>query len=251
MPEKVKRLRIVAGPNGSGKSTIIERLRKNFDCGVYLNTDDIEKILRDKGLLRLSDYLINSNQADYQIFLKKENVQTLISKAEAAGFPINIRFDTNLLITKESTHSYEAAIAVEFLKDRLLAQGELFTFETVMSHPSKLDFVKLAQQLEYKIYLYFVSTESVNINIERVKQRVIKKGHHVPEQHIRSRYTRSMELLSDMIPISYRTFLFDNSSEINSFLQIAEIYRGKELIIKTDPIPEWIYTYVINPLNFG
>jgi predicted ABC-type ATPase len=58
MPGKVKRLRIVAGPNGSGKSTIIERLRKNFDCGVYINTDDIEKILRDKGLLRLSDYLI-------------------------------------------------------------------------------------------------------------------------------------------------------------------------------------------------
>jgi len=251
MPAKVKRLRIVAGPNGSGKSTIIERLRKNFDCGVYLNTDDIEKILRDKGLLRLSDYLIESSREYYQLFLKKENVQSLIIKAEASGFPINLRFDTNLLITNESTHSYEAAIAVEFLKDRLLAQGELFTFETVMSHPSKLDFVNLALQHEYKIYLYFVSTESVNINIERVKQRVIKKGHPVPEQHIRARYTRSMELLREMIPVSYRTFLFDNSSEVNSFLQVAEIYKGKELTIKTDPIPEWVYTYVLEPLNFG
>ncbi|MDB5152869.1 MAG: hypothetical protein JWR54_1620 [Mucilaginibacter sp.] len=128
MPAKVKRLRIVAVPNGSGKSTIIERLRKNFDCGVYLNTDDIEKIFRDRGLLRLSDYLIESSLEDYQAFLKKESVQSLIAKAEADGFQIHLRYDTNLLIADEPTHSYEAAIAVEFLKDRLLSQGELFTF---------------------------------------------------------------------------------------------------------------------------
>ncbi|MDB5152870.1 MAG: P-loop containing nucleoside triphosphate hydrolase [Mucilaginibacter sp.] len=120
-----------------------------------------------------------------------------------------------------------------------------------MSHHSKLDFVKTAQQLDYKIYLYFISTESVEINIGRVEQRVIKKGHHVPEQLIRTRYIKSMELLSEMIPISYRTFLFDNSSETDPLLQIAEIYRGKELIIHTDKVPDWIHTYVINPLNFG
>ncbi|MFI5136650.1 MAG: hypothetical protein ACHQIM_02405 [Sphingobacteriales bacterium] len=122
MPEKVKRLRIVAGPNGSGKSTIIERLRRNFDCGVYLNTDDIEKILKDKGLLRLSDYFIESDTEDYQQFLKKDNIQSLIAKAESNGFPIHLRYDTNLLITDGPTHSYEAAIATEFLKDRLLEQ---------------------------------------------------------------------------------------------------------------------------------
>lgn len=251
MPAKVKRLRIVAGPNGSGKSTIIEMLRKNFDCGVYLNTDDIEKILSDKGLLRLSDYLIESNSEEYQAFLKNKNIQSLIAKAEIDGFPIHLRFDTNLLITDEPTHSYEAALAAEFLKDRLLSQGELFTFETVMSHPSKLDFVKAAQRSDYKIYLYFVSTESVEINIQRVAQRVIKKGHPVPEDHIRSRYTKSLELLSQMIPLSYRTYLFDNSSETETFLRAAEIYRGKELTIHIDPVPEWINTYVINPLNFG
>ncbi|MFI5160720.1 MAG: hypothetical protein ACHQHN_05550 [Sphingobacteriales bacterium] len=251
MPANVKRLRIVAGPNGSGKSTIIERLRKNFDCGVYLNTDDIEKILRDKGLLRLSDYLIEATPEDYEAFLKTPNIQSLVTKAERDGFPIHLRFDSNLLITDKPTHSYEAAVAAEFLKGRLLSQGELFTFETVMSHPSKLDFVHLARQSGYKIYLYFVSTESVEINIQRVAQRVIKKGHPVAEDHIRSRYTKSLELLSEMIPLSYRTYLFDNSSETDAFLKVAEIYRGEELTIHVDPVPEWINTYVINTLNFG
>ncbi|MFI5136649.1 MAG: hypothetical protein ACHQIM_02400 [Sphingobacteriales bacterium] len=117
-----------------------------------------------------------------------------------------------------------------------------------MSHSSKLDFVKLAQQSGYKIYLYFVCTADVEINIERVKQRVIKKGHHVPESHIRTRYTKSLELLSEMIPLCYRTYLFDNSSETETFMRVAEIYRGQELTIDIDPVPEWVNTYVINPL---
>ena len=153
-----------------------------------------------------------------------------------------------MLIADGLTHSYEAALAVEFLKDRLLSQGELFTFETVMSHPSKLDFVKAAQQLGYKIYLYFVSTVDVEINIERVKQRVIKRGHHVPEEHIRSRYTKSMELLSEMVQVSYRTFLFDNSAETAPFLKVAEIYRGKDLTVHIAPVPDWINDYVLKPL---
>lgn len=44
---------------------------------------------------------------------------------------------------------------------------------------------------------------------------------------------------------------FDNSSETETFLRAAEIYRGKELTIHIDPVPEWINRYVINPLNFG
>ena len=43
MPKRTDRIRIIAGPNGSGKSTMIEKLRQNFECGIYLNTDDLEK----------------------------------------------------------------------------------------------------------------------------------------------------------------------------------------------------------------
>jgi len=78
---------------------------------------------------------------------------------------------------------------------------------------------------------------------------VIKRGHHVPEEHIRSRYTKSLQLLSEMIPICYRTYLFDNSSETKAFINVAEIYRGTELITHADSVPKWIYTYVINALN--
>jgi predicted kinase len=39
------RLRVFAGPNGSGKSTIRDLLREEW-IGVYVNADEIEKVLR-------------------------------------------------------------------------------------------------------------------------------------------------------------------------------------------------------------
>jgi predicted ABC-type ATPase len=41
-----------------------------------------------------------------------------------------------------------------------------------MSHPSKLDFIKKAKNLGYKTYLYFVSLENPEMNVDRVDARV-------------------------------------------------------------------------------
>lgn len=79
MPAKNKRLRIIAGPNGSGKSTMIDKLRQKFDCGIYINTDEIEKALTDKQFLNLNDYNIEANEDDFRNFLLNPNSQSLIS----------------------------------------------------------------------------------------------------------------------------------------------------------------------------
>jgi len=65
----------------------------------------------------------------------------------------------------------------------------------------------------YKVYLYFVSTESPYINIPRVEARKAKGGHDVPKDKILSRYFRSMNLLYKASQIAYRAFYFDNSED--------------------------------------
>lgn len=50
-------------------------------------------------------------------------------------------------------------------------------------------------------YLYYVATEYVEINIERVKIRVVNGGHPVPEDKIRKRYTGSLGSLSKLLSI--------------------------------------------------
>ncbi len=51
-----KRLRIFAGPNGSGKTTLFEALVENYDTGIFLNADYIEKELPTKGFIDVEKY---------------------------------------------------------------------------------------------------------------------------------------------------------------------------------------------------
>jgi len=73
----------------------------------------------------------------------------------------------------------------------MLAQQISFTFETVMSHCSKIDILMQAQATGYRTYLYFVATDDSTINISRVRNRVKLGGHDVPADKIEARYYRT------------------------------------------------------------
>jgi predicted ABC-type ATPase len=85
---------------------------------------------------------------------------------------------------------------------------------------------------------YFVCTVSPAINIARVAQRVKLGGHDVPANKIESRYYSSLALLADLIPHTYHTYLFDNSSEDSEITLVAEIENGTDFILKADELPE-------------
>lgn len=122
--------------------------------------------------------------------------------------------DENKIINPNNkSHSYEAAFIADILREELLKNGKKFAFETVMSHESKIDFLIKSEHSKYKNYLYFISTESPIINIERVKQRVKLGGHPVSEKKIQSRYINSMQNLKKAVNHTYRTFVFDNSDK--------------------------------------
>jgi predicted ABC-type ATPase len=139
-------------------------------------------------------------------------------------------------------------LIAEYLRNLLLEKGQTFSFETVMSHPSKLDMLKKAHNNGFKNYLYFISTESADINVRRVDERVKKGGHSVDEQKIRDRYVKSMDLVSEMIPYCHRSFFFDNSLE-GKYRLIAEIIDGQTINILSDDIPAWVETYIFQKLG--
>ena len=59
MNTDVPRLRIFAGPNGSGKSSIQSVIGRDL-LGVYINPDDIEKSIRERDMLDLRAYGVNT-----------------------------------------------------------------------------------------------------------------------------------------------------------------------------------------------
>ena len=100
----------------------------------------------------------------------------------------------------------------------------------------------------YKVYLYFVCTESPEINKFRVKEiRVKKSGHDVPADKIESRYNRSLELMFDAAQLADEAYFFDNSGwEFNLFAQARKSNGKIELDVMDIPkVPEWFRKYYL------
>ncbi len=72
----------------------------------------------------------------------------------------------------------------EAQRQQFLIRRESFAFETVMSHPSKLELLEQAKTLGYQIILVFVATNNPQINVEQIASRVQLGGHDVPTDKI-------------------------------------------------------------------
>lgn len=123
--------------------------------------------------------------------------------------------------------SYEAAKIAESMRLDLLNEGRSFCFETVFSHPSKIDFVATAKTLGYEIVLVYIHLETAALNQARVSQRVSEGGHQVPDEKIISRIPRVMENIKQAFPLCDYSYILDNSRLDNPFQQIAAIKNGR------------------------
>jgi predicted ABC-type ATPase len=243
------RLRVFAGPNGSGKSTIIRTVQqhkqngRSLNLGCYINADDIAQSLKNNSFSFLSfntvckrkqlvDFAVTSN------LLKGSFSFEQFSKSFAlSGDEIKVKnFDTVEQL---------AQILARFLREQMMLTRQTFSFETVFSHPSNLDIMRHAAAAGYKVYLYFVSTESPEINKYRVQVRVKQSGHDVPPDKIESRYFRSLELMYDAAEICYQSYFFDNSSQT---YKLVAHFKNKEAmqILYITELPKWFKKYFID-----
>lgn len=234
MSEQIPRLRVFAGPNGSGKSTIKHDLPPEW-IGVYINADDMEKSIREQGCLALTEFEVTATQEELSDFLSRSS---LLAKAGLLAQAAQLQLVNGAVqFGAVEVNSYFASVLADFIRHKLLAARISFTFETVMSSPDKVEFLHKAQQAGFRTYLYYVATEDPEINISRVKHRVAMGGHPVPDDKVVSRYTRSLDLLSDAVSFSDRAYIFDNSD--HERVWIAQATGGDELVLKTDSMPYW------------
>jgi len=108
-------------------------------------------------------------------------------------------------------------------REAALAQGRDHAFETVMSHPSHIDYMKEAASAGFEVRLYFVATEDPVINLDRVGNRVVRGGHDVPADRIVGRYHRCSANLPDAIAAATHCEIFDNSSSNNPMRHLAQL----------------------------
>ncbi|MEL6535554.1 MAG: hypothetical protein AAFQ98_09100 [Bacteroidota bacterium] len=264
-PQQQLRLRVFAGPNGSGKSTIIKAVRDArpngtpIGFGTYINADELAFMLKEGGIpldqfgLQLTiDQILNILESSG---LLNEQLSTDTLK----GF-LQVNSSAIVLHKPEWVEPVAQMIAYIF-REILLSQHQRFSFETVFSHPSKLDIMRRAKEAGYKVYLYYVATEDPEINKFRVKHiRVPMGGHDVPAEKIESRYFRSLDLLYDAAQLAYQAYFFDNSDDGGSHRLFAHFKVTGDQKNWTTPdnsrIPVWFQKYYfkkvaekLNPLG--
>ena len=161
-------------------------------------------------------------------------------------------------IAQELDGSYDARVReaqsiADRRRDACIQAGRSFSFETVMSHPSKVDILLRAKQTGFFVQLFFIGTEDPQISADRVALRVAQGGHDVPRDRIAPRWFRTMNQLFSAIEASDRAFVFDNTS--------AGIDVGRRLVFVWDtsfeppliqwfpPMPEWVRRYVLEPFE--
>jgi len=194
-------------------------------------------------------YGLSTSADDALSFFTGSSLLSLAGLADAAR---NLKYlDGRLDFRQVEINSYFASVASDLLRQMLLERKSSFTFETVMSHTSKVVVLKQAQALGYRTYLYFVATDDPAINISRVRNRVKLGGHGVPEDKIEERYHRSLELLTEAVRHTNRAYIFDNSGDNSDgkHTWLAEITEGRELKLKTDKIPAWFTRSVLNKIK--
>jgi len=118
-----------------------------------------------------------------------------------------------------------------------------FGFETVFSHISNIQFLNALKMLGYVVHLYFVCTDSAEINIGRVRNRVRLGGHDVPVDKILDRYSRALKNLTRSVRIFDRVVLLDNSFENAPGQAVGQIINGSTTNIQLfarPHLPSWV-----------
>lgn len=95
-----------------------------------------------------------------------------------------------------------------------LEKGISFGFESTLSASTPIKLMKAAKEKGYQVVLLYFWLSSPQLSMERIRQRVSKGGHHIPDEVVVRRYERSMDnLRRKYLPLADVWMVFDNSND--------------------------------------
>jgi predicted ABC-type ATPase len=130
----------------------------------------------------------------------------IIAGANGSGkttFAINYTRKNNLLFVKAdiiakkinplNTTGGELAAGRVFFKEvnSNFNEGKSFAIESTLSGLYFKKLIKLAKSHNYIVKLVYIYLDNPSVCIERIKERVLKGGHNVPDKDVIRRYFRS------------------------------------------------------------
>lgn len=141
--------------------------------------------------------------------------QPSIEELDGSVWIINPDLLTAKLQDAEHLPQREANLQAVRRIERWLAQSigvyQTIGVETVLSTDKYRKLVRAAKSRGFEIRLIYVIVDSVEIQLERIRYRVEKGGHDVPEDKVRERRGRSLDQLRWFFRQADYTWILDNS----------------------------------------
>ncbi len=133
------------------------------------------------------------------------------------------------------------------LLERAIAERLTFGFETTLGGKTMTDLLEHALSAGLEVRIWYVGLASPELHVKRVRSRVARGGHDIPEARIRARYDSSRLNLVRLLPRLTELRVYDNSAEADPHKGVApdpvlllHMVRGK--VVRSGELaqtPEW------------
>jgi predicted ABC-type ATPase len=99
------------------------------------------------------------------------------------------------------------------LLERAIREKLDFAFETTLGGQTMTGLLLQAAREHHPVHVWFAGLASVELHLERVRRRVARGGHDIPEAKVRERYVKGRENLIRLLPYLASLRVYDNSAE--------------------------------------
>ena len=154
-------------------------------------------------------------------------VEAIDPDAIARSMPQDVKYGKDVAAAREALKRRDAAIAAR----------RSFLVESTLSGRDVHRLMEKVRSADYRTLLHFVCVESPDQAVERVRNRVARGGHDVPEQNIRRRFSLSLANLPLAIALSNESYLYDNSDVGAPHRRVAIVRGKRSRTVKR--CPEW------------
>jgi predicted ABC-type ATPase len=107
------------------------------------------------------------------------------------------------------------------LLERAIAERLDFAFETTLGGRTITDLLERAASRGFEVRIWYVGLNGPELHIARVRARVAKGGHDIPEPRIRERYDASRLNLIRLLPSLSELWVYDNSRDADPDAGVA------------------------------
>jgi predicted ABC-type ATPase len=119
---------------------------------------------------------------------------------------------------------------IKFFGQRRVA----FAFETTLSGRSHLRLIQRLKTQGYRAHFFFLGVDGIDVTLSRVRERVLKGGHDVPEPVIRRRFSRSMRnFFAEYRALADSWYLFDNTGTMPAVIAFEKERKLRIMNAKT------------------